>query len=137
MNTELILYIAVMAGVTYIIRMLPIMVFRRKNPVEACAEFSLLCTLCGAWCNDDSGGVLFDRKYDLSLCRTDYGVCTCIFQPFAYNSCFGGKRSSLYCPARSGNDKYITPIFPFLKTLICRVDGGSYFNFSAEDCTSC
>ncbi len=30
MNTELILYIAVMAGVTYIIRMLPIMVFRRK-----------------------------------------------------------------------------------------------------------
>lgn len=30
MTTELILYIAVMAGVTYLIRMLPIMVFRKK-----------------------------------------------------------------------------------------------------------
>lgn len=30
MNTRLLLYIAVMAGVTYLVRMLPLMVFRRK-----------------------------------------------------------------------------------------------------------
>ena len=30
MNTKLLLYIAVMAGVTYLVRMLPLMVFRRK-----------------------------------------------------------------------------------------------------------
>ena len=30
MNTRLLLYIAVMAGVTYLVRMLPLLVFRRK-----------------------------------------------------------------------------------------------------------
>ena len=42
MNMQTVIYIAIMAGVTYLIRMLPIMVFRRKiksEEVESCLYY--------------------------------------------------------------------------------------------------
>ena len=51
MNYPVYLYIAVMAIVTYLIRLLPLTLIKKeiKNPV-----FFILCTLCYTVCNDIS-----------------------------------------------------------------------------------
>ena len=63
MKTGMLLaYIAVMAGVTYLIRMLPLTVFQKKDQKPLYPFFSLLHPLCGARRNDVPRDPLFDGE---------------------------------------------------------------------------
>ena len=53
MNHSVYVYILVMAGVTYLIRMLPLVLFKKE--ITVCEVFFILCALCLSGSNDISG----------------------------------------------------------------------------------
>lgn len=61
-SAHLLAYIAVMAGVTYLIRLLPLVCFR-KNYQCFCAIIFVLCAVCRAGRNDGTGDFLFHQLY--------------------------------------------------------------------------
>lgn len=60
---SLILYIAIMAGVTYLIRVVPFTVFRKKIQNHFLQSFLILHSLCGAECHDHSGNLLLHGQH--------------------------------------------------------------------------
>lgn len=46
------IYLFIMAGVTYLIRALPLVIFKGKITKQICAKLSLLCAIRCAWSND-------------------------------------------------------------------------------------
>ncbi len=60
-NMSLILYIAIMAGVTYLIRVVPFTVFRKKIQNHFLQSFLYYIPLCGAECHDHSGNLFTPR----------------------------------------------------------------------------
>ena len=52
---RVLLSVAIMAGVTYLLRMLPVTVFQKKNRKPVYPFFPGLCTVCGAGGDDHSG----------------------------------------------------------------------------------
>lgn len=55
MKPNVYLYILVMAGVTYLIRMLPLVLFKREITSPLCKILSVLCAICMSCCYDISG----------------------------------------------------------------------------------
>lgn len=63
---SLILYIAIMAGVTYLIRVVPFTVFQEKDPEPFSAKLPLLHSLRSAQCHDHSCHFLLHGQRDHS-----------------------------------------------------------------------
>lgn len=61
-------YIFVMAGVTYLIRMLPLTLFQKKNYKCLYPFVFILCTLCLSDRYDVSGNFVCDRFSNFSVC---------------------------------------------------------------------
>ena len=78
MNHSIYVYILVMAGVTYLIRMLPLVLFKRDyKPV--CKVLFVLCALCMSGGNDFSGNphcAVFgnDRRGSRTWSRSDSSI---------------------------------------------------------------
>ena len=59
---RVLLSVAIMAGVTYLLRMLPVTVFQKKNRKPVYTLVSLLCPLRGARRHDGARDILIDRE---------------------------------------------------------------------------
>ena len=71
MNHNIYIYILVMAGVTYLIRMLPLALSRNHQSVYQI--FSVLCALCMPGSHDVSGNPFCYGQCDLGSSR----ICGC------------------------------------------------------------
>lgn len=54
------IYLFIMAGVTYLIRVLPFVIFKGKITNHIYKELPLLRTICCAWCNDIPSNIIFN-----------------------------------------------------------------------------
>ena len=77
-------YIFVMAGVTYLIRMLPLTLFQERDQKYFYKIFFILCTLCLSDRYDVSGNFVCDRFSNFSVCGA--GSCS-DFRPERKKSC--------------------------------------------------
>ena len=83
MKPNVYLYILVMAGVTYLIRMLPLVLFKREITSPECSASirldSVLCAICMSCCYDISGNPDSNGRRDHfrcggTHCSTDRGI---------------------------------------------------------------
>lgn len=73
------IYIAVMALVTYLIRMLPLVIFRKKNRKQIYKIVSLLHSVCSLGGDDISRGIFFHGKRVVGCGRAHSGAAACVF----------------------------------------------------------
>lgn len=75
------IYIAVMALVTYLIRMLPLVIFRKKieNRKQIYKIVSLLHSVCSLGGDDISGGFFVYGKRVVGCGRAHSGAAACVF----------------------------------------------------------
>lgn len=76
--SRLLVYIAVTAVSTYLIRVIPLVAIQKKIENRFFDHF-ILCSICSTGSNDHASSVLCDRKFD----RIDNWICNC--DDFAYN----------------------------------------------------
>ena len=79
MKPNVYLYILVMAGVTYLIRMLPLVLFKREITSPFVKILSVLCAICMSCCydisgNPDSNGRRNHFRCSGTYCSTDLGI---------------------------------------------------------------
>lgn len=77
--TEQLIYIAVMAVITYLIRVLPITVFRKEITSQWLTSFLYICALCGISGTYVSGYFYGNRKCSYFYGGNACGTCSCIF----------------------------------------------------------
>ncbi len=70
---RILIAIFVMALVTYLIRAIPIVIFRKKNKKCVCAIVFVLCALCGAGGYDIPGYIAVHGKFGGGDCRLPRG----------------------------------------------------------------
>ena len=75
MKPNVYIYILVMAGVTYLIRMLPLVLFKKRDHQFLCKIFLILCAVCLS-CGDDISGDPYrnSRQHYFRCRRTDRGA---------------------------------------------------------------
>ena len=79
MKPNIYLYILVMAGVTYLIRMLPLVLFQKGDHQSVCKILSVLCAICMSCSYDISGNPDSNGRRDHfrcggTHCSTDRGI---------------------------------------------------------------
>ena len=72
MTHNIYLYIFVMAGVTYLIRMLPLALSKKRDYQQLYQVFSILCALCLPCRHDVSGNPARHCEHLLGTCRAGY-----------------------------------------------------------------
>lgn len=73
------IYITVMALVTYLIRMLPIVIFRKKIEKQIYKIVSLLHSVCSFGGDDISGGFFVYGERVVGCGRAHSGAAACVF----------------------------------------------------------
>ena len=76
------IYLFIMAGVTYLIRALPLVIFKGKI-----TKLSLLCAICCAWSNDVPVHTILNGKPCGFHSRTYNSLRACIQGKKPYHSC--------------------------------------------------
>ena len=71
--SRLLVYIAVTAVSTYLIRVIPLVAIQKKIENRFFRSFFILCSICSTGSNDHASSVLCDRKFD----RIDNWICNC------------------------------------------------------------
>ena len=78
MSHNIYIYILVMAAVTYLIRMLPLALFQKRDHKSVYQIISVLCSLRMSGSHDISGDPFCHRQCDLGCCGiycgTDRGI---------------------------------------------------------------